>query len=225
MILSLIILFKFQKILKRLIIMGRYIQKRLHFNLGSRAMILLGWVLVLAALQFWAPSVRAQNPLLTREQPEGQISSPPSPKYPFFAQIAAWQKCLNQKMTGLVREVRETGSLRPLISLMVIAFVYGVLHAAGPGHGKAVATSYLISHGSKLERGIFLGNIIAFFHGLSGVILVLAVHFVLKRGIGGSLETVTYTTQLISYGLITLLGLAMLIKGLVFWHQRKAFSD
>jgi len=136
-----------------------------------------------------------------------------------------WQQRLNEKMTGLTRQVRETGSLRPLVSLMVIAFVYGVLHAAGPGHGKAVATSYLISRGRKLERGIFLGIIIALFHGLSGVILVLAVHFVFKRGIGGSLETVTHTTQLISYGLITLLGVVMLIKSLVFWHQRKTFSE
>jgi nickel/cobalt exporter len=214
----------FLKTLKRPIIMDRCIQRRLYSSLGLSAIRLLGWILVLAVLQCWAPTVHAQNPLISKEHPERQISPASSPKYPFFAQIAAWQKRLNQKMTGLARQARETGSLRPLINLIIIAFVYGVLHAAGPGHGKAAATSYLVSRGRKLGSGIFLGNMIAFFHGLSGVLLVLAVHFVLKSGISDSLETMTRTTQLISYGLISLLGLVMFLRSLILWRQNRAFS-
>jgi len=108
-----------------------------------------------------------------------------------------------------------------LLSLIAIAFIYGVLHAAGPGHGKAVAASYLLSRGRKLRNGILLGNSIAFFHGISGVILVLAVHFVLKTGVTGSLESVTRTTQLISYGLIALLGAVLLTKNLFSWRSQQ----
>jgi ABC-type nickel/cobalt efflux system permease component RcnA len=46
------------------------------------------------------------------------------------------------------------------------------------------------------------------------------VHFVLKRGISGSLESVTRTTQLISYGLIVLLGAVLLTKSLFSWRSK-----
>jgi nickel/cobalt exporter len=162
---------------------------------------------------------KAQNPFISKEGTP-QASAAPGVPHPFLERIGDWQQQLNQKMAALTREARERGSIRPLLGLIAIAFMYGVLHAAGPGHGKAVATSYLLSRGRKLSGGILLGNSIAFFHGLSGVVLVLAVHFVLKRGVSGSLESVTRTTQLISYSLIVLLGAVLLIISLLLWRSQ-----
>jgi nickel/cobalt exporter len=169
------------------------------------------------------PLVRGQNPFISKDSPQ-KVSAATGPPPPFLARIAAWQQHLNQKMARLTREARETGSLRPLLSLIMIAFLYGVLHAVGPGHGKVVATSYLISRGKKLGEGILLGNLIAFFHGLSAVLLVVAVQFVLKRGVAGPLESVTRTTQLISYSLIVLLGAGLLTRSLLSW-SRQARND
>jgi nickel/cobalt exporter len=166
---------------------------------------------------------RAQNPLISKESTPKAAATPCVP-HPFLDRIGDWQQQLNQKMAGLTREARERGSLRPLLTLILIAFLYGVLHAAGPGHGKAVATSYLLSRGRKLGGGILLGTSIAFFHGLSGVALVLAVHFVLKGGVTGSLESVTRTTQFISYSLIVLLGAGLLTKSLISWHAQPGYD-
>ena len=168
-------------------------------------------------------SANAQNPFISKDSPQN-ISPVPGPPSLFLAKIGAWQQQLNQRMAILTRQVRETGSLRPLLSLILIAFLYGVIHAAGPGHGKAVATSYLISRGRKLGGGILLGNLIALFHGASGVVLVVAVYFVLQRGVTGPLENTTRTTQLISYSLFALVGVGMLVRGLLSW-RRPADSD
>ena len=180
--------------------------------------LLLITVTLLTLLGGALPS-KAQNPFISEERTP-KASATPCVPYPFLDRIGDWQQRLNQKMADLTREARERGSLRPLLALILIAFLYGVLHAAGPGHGKVVATSYLLSRGRKLGGGILLGTSIAFFHGLSGIALVLAVHFVLKREVTGSLETVTQTTQLISYSLIVLLGAGLLTKSLFSWHAR-----
>lgn len=180
--------------------------------------LLLITVMLLALLGGVLPS-KAQNPFVSQESAP-RASATPCARHLFLDRIGDWQQQLNQKMADLTREFRERGSLRPLLTLIVIAFLYGVLHAAGPGHGKAVTTFYLLSRGRKLGRGIFLGTSIAVLHGLSGVALVLAVHFVLKRGVTGSLEAVTRTTQLISYSLIVLLGAGLLIRSLLSWHAR-----
>jgi nickel/cobalt exporter len=185
--------------------------------------VLIITVMALTLLGTVLPA-KAQNPFLTKQSPPDASAAPGLP-HPFMDRIGNWQQQLNQKMAVLIKEARERGSIRPLLGLIAIAFMYGVLHAAGPGHGKAVATSYLLSRGRKLSGGILLGNSIAFFHGLSGVVLVLAVHFVLKRGVSGSLESVTRTTQLISYSLIVLLGAVLLIKSLFSWRSQPESGD
>lgn len=176
--------------------------------------------ILLSLLLIWEViPAKAQNPFTSKDDQQQVSSAPPLP-HPFLTRIALWQQELNRKMAALTREAKETGSMRPLLALIIIAFAYGVLHAAGPGHGKAVTVSYLLSRGKNLSLGILLGNLTALFHALSGVGLVLTVHFVLQKGVAGSLGSVTHTTQLISYGLIVLLGAVLLIRSMVSWCRQ-----
>lgn len=175
-------------------------------------------LIILAISVFFPFSAVPQNPFVSKAPSQEAHQDRISPsKYPFLAKISAWQQRLNTKMAILTKQAKESGSLRPLLLLIGLAFAYGVLHAAGPGHGKAVAASYLLSHKSKLSRGILLGNMAAFFHGMSGVLLVVIVHMVLMKGISSSLEYVTRTTQMISYALIALLGAILLSRNILAW--------
>ena len=184
------------------------------------------FILILLLLLGVTLPAMAQNPFISKDDSRQVSSEPGVPtRYPFLDKIALWQHRLNQKMAALTREARETGSPRPLLVLLFIAFTYGVLHAAGPGHGKAVAVSYLISSESKLGRGIVLGNLVALFHGLTGILLVLAVHFVLQKGVTDPLQNMTRTTQLISYSLIALLGSVLLVRSLFSWRKQNRDSE
>ena len=145
------------------------------------------------------------------------MTSQPAAKNQFLPMIALWQNRLNQKMADLVREAKATNSLKPLAFLLVVAFAYGVIHAAGPGHGKAFAASYILSQRPRLLRGMLFGNFIALFHGLSGIMFVLIIRIILQKNITGTLEDVTRITQIISFSLITCLGLGILIKSIYRW--------
>jgi len=177
-------------------------------------------LLILFPLILEVVPVRAQNPFLSKEKPQ-QVSQAPGLPNPFLAKIVFWQQQLHHKMAVLTRQAKETGSIRPILSLILIAFAYGALHAAGPGHGKAIATSYLISHGNKLCKGILVGNLIALFHGISGAGLVLALYFLLEKSVSGPMESVTRTIQIVSYSLIALLGSGLLVRSLFLWRRRR----
>lgn len=156
----------------------------------------------------------AQNPFTTKpEARKQQISAPIKPNA--FTDIVRWQQKLKEKMTDLIREAESEKKTGPVLLLALFAFLYGAIHSAGPGHGKAISLSYILSCKPSLLQGIAFGNIAALTHGLSGILFVLSVKFILETGINRSLETMTYITQIISFFLISLIGLAIVVKSLV----------
>lgn len=198
--------------------MDRSIPKRSLSGSGGKLPKIIILSLLLLSLFWHAFPAKAQNPFISKDDQQ-QVSPAPGVPLPFLTKFALWQQQLKEKMSALTRQAKESGSLRPLLVLIMIAFAYGVLHAAGPGHGKAVAASFLLSRSKKAGSGIILGNLIALFHGLSGAGLVLIVHFALQKSITGSLESTARATQLISYSLIVLLGTVLLTKNLVSWRR------
>jgi ABC-type nickel/cobalt efflux system permease component RcnA len=115
-------------------------------------------------------------------------------------------------MSTLIRVARSEGGLKPLVLLMGIAFIYGAIHAAGPGHGKVIAMSYVLSHRATIWGGLLFGISFALIHASSGVVGVLGLRYIIQRSVGETLASVTTVTQMISFGLITLLGLIILVK-------------
>jgi len=180
-------------------------------------MFLLLYLLVVCIVVMLQP-VFAQNPFTAKPKSNAHhITTHPAAKNSFLSIITRWQHRLNQKMSDLVREAKETRSVKPLVCLLLVAFAYGMLHAAGPGHGKAFAISYILSQRPKLLRGMLFGGSIALFHGLSGIMFVLIIHIILQKSVTGTLEDVTRITQIISFSLIACLGLGILIKSSYRW--------
>lgn len=156
-------------------------------------------------------TANAQNPFLPNNTPDRVVPKPP-PQNSFLTKIALYQQQFKQKMAAMIRQIKTSESIRPLFAVLMIAFGYGVLHAAGPGHGKAVAMFYILSRNSSIASGLLFGTLIAFFHGFSGAICVLGLHYVLQKSVSGTLGTVSHTTQIVSFGLIALLGIVILAK-------------
>ncbi|KIX13718.1 nickel/cobalt transporter [Dethiosulfatarculus sandiegensis] len=194
-------------------------------------MIKLFGLAITLALLFSLPLSVTANPFLSGSGPDKEATRPneqiAGPEQaparsmgaafgfsPYLARIIKLQAALNSRISGLISQVSSEKQTGALFLLLALAFAYGVLHAAGPGHGKAVAASFVLARGGGIGQGLFLGNLIAFFHALSGVLLVLLVRFVLDAGFSGSMEQATYWTQVISYSLITVLGAWLLLTGL-----------
>ncbi|MGD1876375.1 MAG: nickel/cobalt transporter [Kiloniellaceae bacterium] len=119
------------------------------------------------------------------------------------------QRDLHRRLAAAVRVVNEAGSAVATLSLMAISLVYGVFHAVGPGHGKAVISAYLLANERAVRRGILLAFLASLVQGLSAILLVgvlaalLDVAGLAVRDSAGYLESA-------SYALVAAVGAGML---------------
>lgn len=118
----------------------------------------------------------------------------------------------SRAMNRQLQSFRDQGSVAAAAWLCLIGFAYGVLHAVGPGHGKVVVSSYFVARRARISRGLMLAAGAALTQALSAILLVGIP--VLALGMSRSaVMGQTRTLELLSYGLMTVLGLVMLVRG------------
>ncbi|WP_259780699.1 nickel/cobalt transporter [Aestuariispira ectoiniformans] len=130
----------------------------------------------------------------------------------FFVQQKqnAFHRELTRAIQGLKSAESRTTAGWTLISL---GFLYGIFHAAGPGHGKAVISAYLLANENMVRRGILISFAASFAQGLCAIILVLATVGLLDLQMRKSMEAARWF-EVGSYALITGLGLLLFIRAI-----------
>ena len=146
-------------------------------------------------------------------QPFG-IPRAPAETGGFAGWILAEQARFYRMLSGLIRAAKADGSAA--YTLMGISFVYGVFHAAGPGHGKAVISSYLVANNETWRRGVALSFASAVLQALTAIAIV-GVAAVLLGATAKVMGNAVRVIEIVSYALIVLIGLRLLwVKGRAF---------
>ncbi|WP_136661163.1 nickel/cobalt transporter [Nitratireductor sp. XY-223] len=120
-----------------------------------------------------------------------------------FGWINAQQQAFYRALSGALQAMREDS--QKLWLLVGLSFAYGVFHAAGPGHGKAVISSYVIANEQTLRRGVVISFMAAFMQGVVAIVIVGLTYFAL-RGTGISMTETTHSLEIASYALIAGFG-------------------
>jgi nickel/cobalt exporter len=125
--------------------------------------------------------------------------------------FAEFQRTANREIARHLKAIRDGQGAAPLAFGLLLAFLYGAVHAAGPGHGKLVVVGYFLSREARIGRGLAIGAQIAAMHVVSAVIVVGLADLLLRRTFGGAPAEVP-AVRIASYGLIVALGLVMLAR-------------
>ena len=140
----------------------------------------------------------AQNPF---GAPKGAVPDPQ------VGGIVGWllakQSEFYRQMSATIRAARTDGSA--VWALLGISFAYGVFHAAGPGHGKAVISSYLVANEETAKRGIVLSFASALMQALVAIAIV-GVGALLLNATAKTMCSAERVIEIASYGLIAALG-------------------
>lgn len=122
----------------------------------------------------------------------------------FFGQVSAWQSHFYRQLTGAVRAWQADGGAA--WALIGLSFAYGVFHALGPGHGKAVISSYVLANRQTARNGALLALASALIQAFVAIALVAALALVFNAT-AATMNNATRWLELASYALVTLLGL------------------
>ena len=151
----------------------------------------------------------------TLAQPFGVQRGTPSTEAGGFAGwILAKQAEFYRMLSGLIRAAKADGGAA--YTLLGVSFLYGIFHAAGPGHGKAVISSYLVANNETWRRGIVLSFASAMLQAFTAIAIVGIAAELLGATAKAMGETVR-VIEIVSYALIVLIGLRLLwVKGRAF---------
>lgn len=188
-------------------------------NMTTRSILAVLTVLVAAVMVSWGALAQqgppAKSPFGIGPPAADKTFTPPSvaaqpaQSAGFAQRIGQWvlekQALMHRELASAVRRFKTADSFSAALLLAAVSFAYGVLHAAGPGHGKAVISSYVLADGQTVRRGILLSFMAALIQALSALVLVGVLILVL-RSTGLQIKAMEAWLETLSWGFVAVVG-------------------
>jgi nickel/cobalt transporter (NicO) family protein len=189
------------------------------FDLRRLALV-VGAIVCCAGLAFAQAEVK-KSPFGVGPAPTAGVAAPVAggavaPSGGVWGWVLATQQRLNRDMAAAVRGLKSADPLAAAATLSLISFAYGVLHAAGPGHGKAIISSYVLANRQTMRRGILLSFLAAFFQACSAILLVALLAIAMKST-SLQMKAVEARIETFSWALVALVGFWLLYRQLAPW--------
>ena len=136
----------------------------------------------------------------------------------FIHKLTQMQYELNSFIASSIREIKDESSLTSSLIIISVAFIYGVVHAAGPGHGKALVAFYFTSNKSDYKKAFKIGYLISMFHAASALIFTFGIYFIIEKMFRKNFQDFSNTLMGISAVMIMMVGLYLLYEA--YTHRK-----
>lgn len=134
----------------------------------------------------------------------------------FRERIVQIQKVIYFKLSTELNRRKEKKSLGLIAYILLLAFIYGSIHALGPGHRKIIISSYILSR-KKISyfKSIGISMISALIHSGTGILSILILDLVFTKIKPIFMENITDYLEVLSYGGVLLLAIILIIMKLI----------
>lgn len=142
--------------------------------------------------------------------------------------VSAWIKekgfVLQERLASYTRRVVEDRDRGAFWTALGLAFIFGMLHVIGPGHGKVFTLAYFSSRNARLGEGLMLSALINILDSLSAFLLVGLTYGVLSLTIQSTGAIAGRITRIVAYSAISLIGVVHVFAHLIE-SRRKNTKD
>jgi ABC-type nickel/cobalt efflux system permease component RcnA len=133
------------------------------------------------------------------------------------AEVLNWfregQRIFNDLVFTRLQDLQQARSFAAYLSLALVGFLYGVVHAVGPGHGKVVVSSYVMANDNSLKRGLLVVVLSSLLQALTAITIVFGFYYMLAAT-RTQAEHAASLLETGSFVMIGGLGLWLVIQGL-----------
>ncbi|WP_374651686.1 nickel/cobalt transporter [Dongia sp.] len=134
------------------------------------------------------------------------------------------QRDINRGINQRLVAIKRGDDAGALWAGIVAAFLYGVFHALGPGHGKSVVIGYFLGRNARPWRGVVMAAWIAVSHVVGAVIIVGIAHLILSKSLVSPTNEF-FWLRIASYAAIVLVGVLMLREWARGGHAHRDHTD
>ena len=142
-----------------------------------------------------------------------------------FGWVLRTQQSLQRDLATGVKSLKGDHAMTGAVMLAALSFIYGVVHAVGPGHGKTIISSYVVANEETVRRGVIISFIAAGLQALTAIALVGILAFALNAS-GMQINAWSNQLEMVSYALIALVGAWLLTTQLIAifrrWQESRA---
>ena len=168
------------------------------------------------------------NILFSYEKPKEQTTLPVKTKEINTSSADAPEELLTQegilqksmdRIKNLFESIKDETNPLTYISLLFFAYMYGIIHALGPGHGKTLVASYFLTNDRSFTKALGVSVAIGFVHTFSAFLLTVAIYYFLDVMFAQFVDNAVYFTTKISALIIISIALYLLYK------KHKAYKE
>ena len=188
---------------------------------------------LLVTISAASAEMKPLNPFAAEVAPAGGVQAAPPSAFgaPNAAQqspgafggILGWvlrtQQSLQRDLATGVKSLKGEHAVAGAFMLAALSFIYGVVHAVGPGHGKTIISSYVVANEETVRRGVIISFIAAGLQALTAIALVGILAFALNAS-GMQINAWSNQLETVSYALIALVGAWLLTTQLIVIFRR-----
>lgn len=133
---------------------------------------------------------------------------------PFLDYLSHQLTTIKKDLENTLKDIKENNSVSAYFWLLLFSFLYGVVHAIGPGHGKSLVSSYFISENKSYFKAFSIASFIGVVHTFSAFILTLVVFYSVGFIFNSTIANVEQISTKISAVIIISIALYLLYKKL-----------
>jgi nickel/cobalt exporter len=203
---------------------------------------LLSWALFsLVAITAANAEMKPLDPFVTEIAPAGRPPATPPSAFAnpgaaqqspgafggLFGWVLRTQQSLQRDLATGVKSLKGDHAVTGAVMLAALSFIYGVVHAVGPGHGKTIISSYVVANEETVRRGVIISFIAAGLQALTAIALVGILAFALNAS-GMQINAWSNQLEMVSYAMIALVGAWLLTTQLIVifrrWQESRAVT-